>query len=249
MLKYILEKFRCQIFPELLSNPPFFDILLSIMEKIVLTKRNIIGNKSKNLLKENITPAVIYNSKGESTNIQLDSKTAGQITREATSTTIYDIDMEGKSAKVVVKEIDFNPRTEELRHISFFEIDESKPMVFTIPFHIIGISPAVKNNLGVLIEALDSIEVRCLLSDLKPFIEIDISGLEHHGHSIAVEDIKLPDGMNLINEDTKKSTIITITEPQKEEEVIAPVAVEGEEDAVVEGEEGAEVATEETPEA
>ena len=249
MLKYILEKFRCQIFPELLSNPPFFDILLSIMEKIVLTKRNIIGNKSKNLLKENITPAVIYNSKGESTNIQLDSKTAGQITREATSTTIYDIDMEGKSAKVVVKEIDFNPRTEELRHISFFEIDESKPMVFTIPFHIIGISPAVKNNLGVLIEALDSIEVRCLLSDLKPFIEIDISGLEHPGQSIAVEDIRLPDGMNLINEDTKKSTIITITEPQKEEEVIAPVAVEGEEDAVVEGEEGAEVATEETPEA
>ena len=219
------------------------------MEKIVLTKRNILGNKSKNLLKENLTPAVIYNAKGESTNIQIDSKTAGQVSREATSTTIYDAELDGKASKVLVKEIDFNPRTEELRHISFFEIDESKPMVFTIPFHIIGISPAVKNNLGVLIEALDSIEVRCKLADLQPFIEIDISGLDHPGQSIAVEDIKLPEGMNLINEDTKKSTIVTITEPQKEEEVIAPVVAEGEEGAVVEGEEGAEVATEETPEA
>lgn len=217
------------------------------MEKIVFTKRNILGNKSKNLLKENLTPAVIYNAKGESTNIQIDSRIAGQISREATSTTIYDAELDGKASKVLVKEIDFDPRTEELRHISFFEIDESKPMVFTIPFHIVGISPAVKNNLGVLVEALDSIDVRCKLSDLKPFIEIDISGLDHPGQSIAVEDIKLPEGMNLLNEDSKKSTIVTITEPQKEEEVIAPVAVEGEE--VVEGaeatEEGAETPTEE----
>jgi len=242
-----VEKFECQIFAELLSNHPFFDILLSIMEKIVFTKRNILGKKSKNLLKENLTPAVIYNAKGESTNIQIDSRIAGQISREATSTTIYDAELDGKASKVLVKEIDFDPRTEELRHISFFEIDESKPMVFTIPFHIVGISPAVKNNLGVLVEALDSIDVRCKLSDLKPFIEIDISGLDHPGQSIAVEDIKLPEGMSLINEDTKKSTIVTVTEPQKEEEVIAPVAVEGEE--VVEGaeatEEGAETPTEE----
>ncbi len=217
------------------------------MEKIVLTKRNIVGNKSKNLLKENLTPAVIYNAKGESTNIQIDSRTAGQISREATSTTIYDTELEGKSSKVLVKEIDFNPRTEELRHISFFEIDESKPMVFTIPFHIVGISPAVKNNLGVLIEALDSIEVRCKLADLKSFIEIDISGLDHPGQSIAVEDIKLPEGMNLINEDTKKSTIVTITEPQKEEEIVTPVATDGEvtteEEATADG---TETPTEET---
>ena len=242
-----MEKFECQIFAELLSNHPFFDILLSIMEKIVFTKRNILGKKSKNLLKENLTPAVIYNAKGESTNIQIDSRIAGQISREATSTTIYDAELDGKASKVLVKEIDFNPMTEELRHISFFEIDESKPMVFTIPFHIVGISPAVKNNLGVLVEALDSIDVRCKLSDLKPFIEIDISGLDHPGQSIAVEDIKLPEGMSLINEDTKKSTIVTVTEPQKEEAVIAPVAAEGEE--VVEGaeatEEGAETPTEE----
>ena len=237
-----MEKFECQIFAELLSNPLFFDILLSIMEKIVLTKRNILGNKSKNLLKENLTPAVIYNAKGESTNIQIDSRIAGQISREATSTTIYDVELDGKASKVLIKEIDFNPRTEELRHISFFEIDESKPMVFTVPFHIVGISPAVKNNLGVLVEALDSIDVRCKLSDLKPFIEIDISGLDHPGQSIAVEDIKLPEGMNLINEESKKSTIVTITEPQKEEEVIAPVATEGEE--VAEGTEGAEATKE-----
>ncbi len=228
----------------------FFDILLLVMEKIVLQKRDITGKKSKNLLKENLTPAVIYNAKGESTNIQLDSTIAKRIFNEATSTTIYDVELDGKTMKVLVKEIDTNPVTEELRHISFFEIDENKEMVFTIPFELVGISPAVKNNLGVLVQALDGIELKCKLADLKPYIEIDISGLEHPGQSIAVNDIKLPDGMSLINDEFARSTIVTITELIKEEEIIAPVVEEGEEGAEgetpVEGEEGV-VAPEEAP--
>jgi large subunit ribosomal protein L25 len=224
------------------------------MEKIILEKRDIIGKKNRNLLKEDLTPCVIYNSKGESNNIQIDSTIAKRIQNEATSTTIYDAELDGKSIKVLVKEIDTNPITDELRHISFFGIDENKEMVFTVPFEFVGISPAVKNNLGVLVQAMDDIEVKCKLADLKPFIEIDISGLEHPGQSIAVNDITLPQGMHLINDEFSKSTIVTITELIKEEEVVAPVAAEGEEladgETPAEGEvpaEGETPTTEETP--
>jgi hypothetical protein len=41
-----------------------------------------------------------------------------------------------------------------------------------------------------------------------------------------VHDIKLPDGMELINKDLEQATIVTITEIQKEEEVVA-APVEG----------------------
>ena len=111
-------------------------------------------------------------------------------------------------------------------------------MVFTIPFNIIGISPAVKNNLGVLVNTLDSIEVRSKLADLKPFIEIDISKLENVGQTINVDDITLPKGMSLINDEQAIETIVTITEIQRVEEVVVTPA-EGEE---VEGEEGEEAA-------
>ena len=146
------------------------------------------------------------------------------------------------SFKTLVKELDINPITDEINHVALFRIDESVPMVFTIPFNIIGISPAVKNNLGVLVNTLDSIEVRCKLADLKPFIEIDISKLENVGQTINVDDITLPKGMSLINDEQAKATIVTITEIQKVEEVVVTPAegeeVEGEESA--EGEEGAE---------
>jgi len=168
------------------------------------------------LLKDGFIPAVVYNAKTESKNIMLDTSTAKQILRNATSTTILDAELDGKSFKVIVKEVDMNPVTDELRHIAFFEIDESKDMVFSIPFEIVGISPAVKNNLGVLVEVLDSIEVRCKVNDLIPSIKVDISKLEHPGQSISVNELEIPKNISLINEDLKNATVVTITELQEE---------------------------------
>ena len=206
------------------------------MEKVKFLERDLNGKKNKILLKDGFVPAVVYNAKTESKNIMLDTSTAKQILKNATSTTILDTELDGKSFKVVVKEIDINPITEELRHISFFEIDESKEMVFTIPFQITGIAPAVKNNLGVLVEVLNSIDVRCKLSDLVPYIEVDISTLEHPGQSISVNEIGVPKGMELLNEELATATVVTVTEMQAEE-IIEPVVEEG---AEVEGEEAAE---------
>lgn len=212
------------------------------METLKLQTRDVLGKKVRHLRKEGLTPAVVYNSKGESLNTTMSTSDADWLYRNTTSTSILDTQLEKKSFKTLVKEFSINPVTEDIYHVSLFQIDESAPMVFTIPFDIVGISPAVKNNLGVIVNVLDSIDVRCKLSDLKPSIEIDISKLDTVGQTINVDDIKLPKGMSLINDEQAKATIVTITDIQKIEEVIAPV-----EEEVVEGEEGAEVAEGETP--
>ena len=208
------------------------------MEKLTLQQREITGKKVKNLKKEGLTPAVVYNSKGDSKNVSMSSSDADWLYRNTTSTSILDTEFDKDTFKSLVKEFSINPVTEEINHVSLFEIDEKVAMVFTIPFRLVGISPAVKNNLGVLINVLDSIDVKCQLAKLQPDIEIDISNLTHPGQSINVNDIKLPEGMTLINDDQASAAIVTITEAQKIEEV-EPVVVEGEEE-VVEGEEGAE---------
>lgn len=215
------------------------------MEKIVFEKREITGKKSKNLLSEGFIPAVVYNSKGDSTNIKIEESAAKQILREATSTTILDSEIDGKAIKVVVKEVDINPLTDQIRHISFFEIDENKEMVFTIPFNIVGIAPAVKNNLGVLVEVLNSVDVRCKLSSLIPAIDIDVTKLEHPGQSISVNDIEIPKGMTLVNDELSHAAIVTVTEMQKEEVIEAPVESE---EGAEEGEEAGEESTEESTE-
>ncbi len=190
------------------------------MDTLQLQKRLIVGKKVKHLRESGLIPAVVYNSKGDSINVTMSNTDADWISRNTTSTSILDTQLEKVSFKTLVKELDIHPVTDEINHIALFRIDESAPMVFTVPFNIIGVSPAVKNNLGVLVNALDSIDVRCKLTDLVPFIEIDISKLDSVGQNINVDDIELPKGMALINDEQARATIVTITEVQKVEEVV-----------------------------
>lgn len=213
------------------------------MEKIVLNKREVTGKKASKLIEQAIVPAVIYNEKTESYNVQLTLKEANWLANNATSTTILDVELDGKMAKAVVKDIDYSPRTGEVRHVAMFQIDENKEMIFTIPFTLTGVSPAVKNNLGILVKALPSIDVKCKLADLIPEIVVDISNLEHPGQTIAVTDITLPKGITLPNEDNRNSTIVTITQLQKVEEVVVTDAEATEEGATAEEAEAGEETT------
>ena len=58
------------------------------MEKLQLQKREITGKKVRHLRKDGLTPAVIYNAKGESFNVVMNSTDADWINRNTTSTTI-----------------------------------------------------------------------------------------------------------------------------------------------------------------
>lgn len=238
-----------------------FAILSLVMEKLKLQKRDVTGKKVKALREQGLIPVVVYNTKTESYNLSIPKSDAQKLYREATSTTIFDAQVDGRDVKCLVKDFDINSFTGNINHISLFEIDESAPMVFTIPFTLVGTSPAVKNNLGILVNALDSIDVRCQLKKLQPEITIDISNLTEPGQTISVEDITLPEGMTLVNDDILTTAIVTIADAQKiedamvadkeaAEEAAAEAAeaegVEGEE--AVEGEEGEEGAKEEATE-
>ena len=227
------------------------------MEKLKLQKREVTGKKVKALREQGLVPAVVYNSKTESYNTLLPKSDAQKLFRNATSTTIFDAEVEGRDIKCLVKGFDTNSVTGEINHVSIFEIDETAPMIFTIPFTLVGVSPAVKNNLGILVNALDSIDVKCQLKKLQPEITIDISNLTEPGQTISVEDITLPEGMTLVNDDVLTTAIVTIADAQKiedamvaeKEEAAAEAAeaaeAEGVEEEAVEGEVAEGEATEE----
>lgn len=211
------------------------------MEKIKLEKREIIGKKIKQLREKNLIPAVIYNSKGESINVSIEKGTAVHLYKIATPTTVLELEIDKKTRKAIVKDFDINPRTDQLLHVSFFEIDPKVKMNFTLPFTFKGVSPAVKNNIGILVQISDSISVRGKLEDLIPEIEIDVTGLDHPGQTISMEDVTLPDGLELIHKEDEDLPIATIAQLQKIE-VVEEVEPEEEED----GEEGEEIEGEKT---
>jgi len=206
------------------------------MDKIDLEKRELQGKNCKKLLYENKIPGVIYNSKAESKMCQIDRGTAEKILQGITSSTMILANYAGQSIKVLVKEVDTDPRRDTLRHISFFEVDENVETTFEIPLELTGIAPAVKNNLGVLIQPTSSLIVKCKSKDLVPQIEVDVSSLENVGDFLLVKDIEIPEKLKLTNpEEEENYTVATITEMQREEPE-EPLEEEEEGEGIEEGE-------------
>lgn len=186
--------------------------------KIKVQKRSHVGRKVKNLFEENLIPAVVYGPKRKSLNIQIPRKEVNWIYEHAGHSKLIDMEIEGedKATKVLIREAQFDPVTDRMKHISFFELDMTKPITTDIPLVTKGESKAVKENIGFLVTPMETLLVRCLPENLPPFFEIDISSLNEIGDSILVSDLSIPEGVELDSEVSENASIAYIAPPQKE---------------------------------
>jgi large subunit ribosomal protein L25 len=90
-------------------------------------------------------------------------------------------------------------------------------------------------NEGVLIHAMDSIEIECLPGDLIDAIAIDVSVLDKVGDVIRVSDLKVPDTIKLLVD--VEATVARVSHLAGEEvEVAAPTeAVTAEPEVIKKG--------------
>lgn len=219
--------------------------------KIVVKKRKIKGRKIKNLRKEGVLPGVIYGPKKKSLNIELDLGAFENIFRKVGCSKFVDIEVEGesKTLKVLIREVQYEPVSGQVIHVSFFELDFAKPITTAIPIEVRGESGAVKDSIGFLVTPVESLEVRCLPEKLPEKLVVDISSLDAIGDTISISDLELPEGVKLTSDIAENLTLAYIAPPQKEivEEEKEEEVGEEDEEAGEEGEEG-EDATEEEAE-
>lgn len=212
--------------------------------EIKAKKRAITGKKVKNMREEGLVPGSVYGPKREPMNIVIPNKDFRKIFEEAEYNKLIDLEIEGekKGAQVLIKEVQVDPITDEYLNVSLYEIDSNQRIVAEVPVNLIGISPAVKNNIGFLVNPIDTIELRCLPKDLPEDITIDVSNLAEIGDGIGLDKIKLPEGVEFANIADLTASIVYIAPPQKEIEEEKPETAEeveeGEEGEGKEGEEG-----------
>jgi large subunit ribosomal protein L25 len=118
---------------------------------------------------------------------------------------IVNLDLEGKSLKVVLKEIQFHPVTDEILHIDFVEVFDNKPVITDVPVKITGDSPGVKAG-GKLRIKLRKLKVKGLMSNIPDFLVVDISKL-NIGQSIKVGELSY-DNIELL--DSGKSLVLAV---------------------------------------
>ncbi len=202
--------------------------------------REITGKKVKHLRNEGKTPASIFGPKVEAKNIEFNAKDFLKLFDKVGYSKFFDLELEGndKKMKVLVKDINFHPTKDFVIDASLYAIDEDRKINVEVPIVLTGESPAIKNNLGFLVQQMDTLRVYCFPKDLPDHFEVSIETLENTGDAISIEDgIKLPEDVELDSSVDETSAVVYIAAAQKEIVEETPVEAEGEGE---EGTEGAE---------
>ncbi len=191
---------------------------------------------SRRLRREGKLPAVIYGGNKAPQSISLAHNIMLQhVEHEAFFSHILDINVDGKTEKAVLKDIQWHNYKPMISHMDFLRVDESSVIKVHVPVHFIGedVCPGAKAG-GVVSHQMTSVEVTCPAGKLPEYIEADVSAL-NVGESVHLSQMNIPEGV----------TIVELTHGEEHDVPVATVvatrgAAAADAEEAAEGEEAAE---------
>ncbi|MCC6318622.1 MAG: 50S ribosomal protein L25/general stress protein Ctc [Gemmatimonadaceae bacterium] len=175
---------------------------------------------SRSLRREGRIPAVIYGRARAPLALSLDarelSRLLGHINAE---TTVIDLAIDGAAARTLIRDIQRHPLSRAVIHVDFQELVAGEKVVVKIPIVLVGTSVGVRLSGGIMTQVLQELECRVDPANIPSRIEVDVTEVTI-GHSIHVSEVKVPDGVEVLDEGT--GTIMIVSAP-KEEAAAAPV--------------------------
>ena len=87
------------------------------------------------------------------------------------------IELNGKTYNAILQDIQFDPVSDKIIHIDFYQLHKDKEITIEVPIQIEGTSPGIMAG-GTLRIVNRKLKVKALPDNLPDFVPVDISGLE-----------------------------------------------------------------------
>jgi large subunit ribosomal protein L25 len=152
---------------------------------------------SRRLRRSGRAPGIVYGGAAAATPVEVDHNALiHALKNEAFHASILTMKLDGGAHKVLLRDVQMHPFRNEVLHVDFQRVDESKKIHMKVPLHFVNetVSPAVKLGGALISHIVNELDVACLPKDLPEFIEVDLSTIEP-GKSVHVSEIKLPSGV------------------------------------------------------
>lgn len=192
---------------------------------MVITLTATAREGGKNLTKlrsEGLVPAVVYGTGREALSVSVPMKDFQKVLKEAGESGSISLKLDSGSVDVLVHQLTNDPIRGIPTHVDFLAIDVNKPIEVNVPLEFVGVAPAVKGGLGVLVKVMHELYVKGLSKNLPHSIEVDISSLDSLDSQIAVSELKLPSGVESLVK--AEDIVVAITSIKEEvEEPAAPI--------------------------
>lgn len=189
--------------------------------KLMVSSREVLGKKVKNLRKQDIIPAVVYGKHlGTSLHISIEKLSLLRAYESAGMSTPVEISGDWVSQLVLFHRLQLDPVTDRLMHVEFLAVNKDEKVSAEVPLVLVGISPFEKSGAWRVQLVMQTVQVRALPLDLPHDIQIDISVIEHEGQVLHISDLQVSNKIEI--EEDADAPILTalVNEVAKEDEEV-----------------------------
>ncbi len=197
--------------------------IMSKKQQLKAAVRTVTGSGRLNQLRrEGWLPSVMYGLGAANNNLQITSRSFGDLLAHSTSENILvNLEVEGLGNFLAfLQAVQHDPLTGAPIHADFLAIDENTEITAHVPLHVGGECIGLKSG-GLLEHIVHSMEIRCLPNDLPDFLVADISALEV-GASLHIGELTFPAGVRPTH--AADVVVVHIAKPKVVEEVPAEAA-------------------------
>jgi large subunit ribosomal protein L25 len=187
--------------------------------QVTAKPRSELGSRANKRLRDaGLLPGVVYGHKEAVVPVTLPRKElVSHLNRGAH---VFELALEGKSERVLVKEVQYDHLGLEVIHVDFARVSLDEKVEVTVPIELKG-TPKGEAEGGVLQQIVSELEVECLVTEIPDAIRHNVSELALN-EVLHIRDLKLPPGVRAIPDgDVIVATVKEIAETET-------AAVEGE---------------------
>ena len=201
--------------------------------------REIVGKHVARLRRDGQLPAVVYGHGVASSSVTIDAHDFELLRRKTGPNALVDLSVDGKKADpVLIHDVQVHPVTHRPLHVDLFLVRMTEELTVDVPLVATGVSPAIENEGGTLLHAIESVRIRALPDHLPQSIEYSIDSLVDFDAAVHVRDLTIPDDVTLLTD--ADEIVATVQAPRVEVEEPTAAELEAAEGEAGEGEETAE---------
>src|SRR5215212_8059659 len=185
--------------------------------QIAAEPRAALGSRANKRLRDTgKVPGVVYGHKEAVVPVALPKKELVNHLNKGAH--VFDLSLDGKSEKVLVKEVQYDHLGIEVIHVDFARVSLDEKVEITVPLELKG-TPKGEADGGVLQQIVAELEIECVVTDIPDKILHNVSEMAIDD-VLHIKDLKLPPGAKALQDEDLIVAMVKVIE----EEAGAPAA-------------------------